>query len=1446
MANEEQRSQSANFNRPPRIQFPEMEGDEVSLPSPPTVQEQPDQGLLTAILPVAGIAVMAMFYVFRAATGGGEGLSFAIPMVILGGFTVGSTLFAQRARKREQARRKADAEMNYVRMLEKKRARLQAAHDAQVAILEYDFPHPADWLSAALTRDGRLWERRADDTDFSAFRLGVGRVPSKIKINTPDPDEDSPGLDKALALADEYRYLPTAPVAASLLKDVGVGICGKRSLVLKMVRAAVCNLATTHAPQDLHIHLISAASNSDDWKWMEWLPHTSQSHRGGAADLIAFDTNNIRNLMGLLGQIIDERRENKNAKLPHLLVIIDDPQLVESESVYSTLLKEGESVGASALCLVSAFETIPSQCRAIIEINDNEQFRYARIGENALEIEGRQIDGLSTSDAEGIARALSSVVMRETGGAGRIPRRVDFLEMMRVRYVEDLRDYMRIAWRRPIRKGIIPFAAPIGRESLAVETVIALDEDHHGPHGVLAGTTGAGKSELLQTLICSLVLQHDPRLLTLLLIDFKGGATFNVFSGLPHTVGTVTNLDSIRVSRALEALKAETSYRQQFLDSMNVRDINQYHRFFASSPSRVADKHYKPLPHLFIIVDEFAQLAKEMPDFMRELVRTVQVGRSLGLHLILGTQSPMDVITDEMNANLQFRICLRVQNVEASRAMLRRPDAAFLPAGWPGRGYFQVGTQGMFKQFQTAYVGGDYEPKREEETPKEKMVLELITESGEVINLLPDTRTSLPSSVGGDGAGGSNGSHAGQNGAGAIVEISQPYTVAKAIVETIVSYAKDDDVPWQKPLLLPPLEERLTLAKPFAKASTVGWDGAQWNEPGEDHEGNPIRLGSAPIGLLDDVYNRTQYPLWINLNAGTAEGGNRTNRKDGHVIVMGSPGSGKTMFVRTLAISMAMLHPPEKLHMYFLSFTGTGLDDLGELPHAERVIYGTEPERVRRLFNRLIKLMEDRQAGRATPFAPTVMLAIDQYEQFRDTYRELYGADLDRIVNEGRAVGIFIVLTANSAGVIPDRIRSLVQQRVALELGDPADYIMAVGRISAVNDDLPAGRGFFSNNPPLACQISLPCIRASDDDADTLGAMNEIIAQMIAGYQVIKGKAPDAVVPKAQRQAPAVIEELPAKVPLHTLVTPITRKNEYHVLTPLGRYDDDAQTVFTLDWWNAGPHFIVTGPPGSGKTNMLQAAVLSAAQMHSPEQMRFLLVDFNGRALRSLSGLKHVIRRVTDVIELKAQLLNLQSEMNAFYAGVRDQMAESDDPPRLPATVIMIDDYDATSEALSSNPELLMQLRDHARLHSELGLYIWVAGYLERTTDPLIKQLLLKRSGFGLQIKESLQKLNVRTTGLSNEAMPEGRTYVPQGNAIRVVQTAFVESAHGYVQQINERLWGEYERAEWQYPATLEQAMATPKTNGSNARRFGDPSLSIDTPGLLEDLLGRNLGGGRK
>ncbi|HVU11586.1 MAG TPA: FtsK/SpoIIIE domain-containing protein, partial [Phototrophicaceae bacterium] len=986
--------------------------------------------------------------------------------------------------------------------------------------------------------------------------------------------------------------------------------------------------------------------------------------------------------------------------------------------------------------------------------------------------------------------------------AERIPQRVDFLSMYGARRVEDLTLKLRARWSRSIPDGILPFPALLGAESLTASTEIWLDETHHGPHGMLAGTTGAGKSELLQTLICSLVIEHDPRLLNLLLIDFKGGSTFNVFANLPHTVGMVTNLDGTLVARTLAALKAETDWRQAFLKSMRVRDITQYHRIYSQdiNTQHFGSVNYKPLPHLFIIVDEFAQLAKEMPDFLRELVRTAQVGRSLGLHLILGTQSPMDVITEEMNANLQFRICLRVQNIEASRAMLRRPDAAYLPASYPGRGYFQVGEQGMFKQFQTAYVGAEYHRQDAliaERAVSEAPILEFLGTTGDKQDLLPRPARSN----------------------------SHTYTVAQAVADLVVGYAEQERIPASKPILLRPLSERMTLADTFEHIGVGGWNGERWLSPGRDHLGRPIPLGSAPVGMVDDAANRTQYPLWLHL--GSDDGTSVVRRKDGHILIVGTPGTGKTNLLRTLALSAALLHAPDKLHLYFLSFTGAGLDDLGHLPHAERVIYGAESERIRRLFARLIRILEERQAGEASR-VPLITVFIDQYEGFREMARthDHLTSEFERLLVEGRAAGIAFVITASSVDSVPDRLRSIIGQRIAFTLGDTPSYAMLVGRLSAPPENSPPpGRGYIYNSPPLLCQIALPQMSARDgltSEAEMLNRMSSLIQEMRAGYENAKASLNVS-------QSPQPVHILPSRIDLKQLLDDVPMvSGDQRILTLLGRWDDDALTPFLFDWTATGGQMIVTGPPGSGKTNLLHAAAISAAASSSPDQLSLLLIDCDGRSSAPLSALKHTVAYASDPPEVDQYLRMMQEDLSAGSGR---------------KFVVMIDDYDSFAETLRQFPELdtLNLLRDLLRSYGGERLFLWIAAYLDRSTDVLIKYLLMRRAGFALVVKDSLTRLNVRTTGLSGEMMPTGRAYLPseRGSSIGIVQTALVSDAAGMIQAINER-WQGYQAA----PQSVEPVKTTrrqaPSTqNGQNSTdSLDDPIAEIDVEGLIEDLLG--------
>lgn len=1336
---------------------------EITLPPHPEAVELRDPHWLVSVIPVLGISVMAVFYLLRSTADSANSALFAVPLLLLAVFTVIGTIAANRWRKRDHERQNTEKTLGYVRLMHSKLVRLQAAQDSQRAILQMRYAPINQLLYQVLSQEHLIPGKHANDPLSTHVRLGIGRIPLMLTIHTPDPDQNRENSSRAFRLANSYRFVDDAPVILSLKDHTPIGVFGSRDNTLAVVRTIICQLVATHNANNLRIVLVAPDVEPEDWDWARWLSHT------GHGKWLAFDADIQRDTLARINQqYVDyNAKAHRIADEPdHTLIVFDNVSWDTASGIHDLLTDKDYSDHISSISISSNYAGLPNDCRTIVDVHDDATLGCIGKHDNKLSVVNCQAETISPYDARLLVRALSYQQTIRQEHADDPPSQIDFLDMYNVDHVNQLQRLIHLRWQRDLQSSTLPFPVPVGRENLVTDLFLQLSDEHHGPHGVLAGTTGSGKSELLQTLVTSFAIEHHPNWLNFLLIDFKGGSTFELFKGLPHTVGTVTNLDGSLIRRVLDALASEIDARQRKFKRLNVRDIRQYHRYHGQ------DTDAEPIPHLLIIIDEFAQLAREMPDFLSELVRIAQIGRSLGLHLILATQSPMDIITDEINANLQFRICLRVQTADASRTMLRRPDAAYIPASNVGRGFLQVGESGFFKHFQTAYLGSDYAPQSVND---DYLVLEIVDQSSKTINLLPDAHQHET-----------------------VMTIGEPYTMAHAIVDSLRDYCTRHEIAPAAPLLLPPLEQQVDLSTVFAERFVGGWNGQDWSQPIDRFTGSQVAIGNAPIGIVDNVTLREQAPLWIQLNAQTQQ----LSTKMGHVLIIGGPNSGKTVAIQTIALSQAILHSPDDLHMYFLSFSDTQLASFAQqLPHAERVIHGTESERVRRLFGRLTHIMQQRETGRSAA-EPTIILFMDQYEQFRDMYFEQHMAELDRICSQGRSANIFLIMTTTSIGSISERMRSLIQQRIMLRVSDPTDYIIGIGaQPQQVVQDMMPGRALIANNPPLPCQISLPIVTI--EDLEETKATLDLFQLMQLNYQTLRGRT----------QSPLPIDELPS----HLAWEDLPRQNVSEELVTIQGYrDDDYLGNFILNWQSQGPDFVVTGPPSSGKTNLLISSVLSAAQISTPDKLQFVLVDFSKRSFTELSKLKHVIAHITDVETLAAIIPSLQT-----------RIAQST------SVVIIFDNYDMISEATGGDSTISVQLRSLVRNYSaDNKLFVWLSSYLEHSGDPLLRHLLMQRAGFAFGSKEHLYGFNVRTNELTNKLMPPGRAFFIQYSTIETVQIGFVDNTARHVAHINDLLWQGHVRAD--KLAVHDPSASSVELPENNSHQAG---IDIDTAGLLEDLL---------
>ena len=1208
-----------------------------------------------------------------------------------------------------------------------------------------------------------------------------------------------------------------------------IGVAGDRDAVYHFVRSALAHYVVFHAPMDAKLFVLSHAT--PEWEWTERLPHCTGAENQqlvllldqtgpGAASNTARVTKFLEGLRKQLTQRqmrlrdSDARARGDDPTLPFYLIVVDlldaapgstSPLAeLESDAAISLVLKQGASVGAAIMFLTRDRSRIPSDCTALVEIESTApptnrssreapsiHFRFAQTGINSFRYFGNADLIDSAEIMRGLANELAALQVRRAFGAD-LPDRVPFLTLTGCESLAELTALARSNWESSKKaQEADHLRATVGLVSGGKPRTLVFSARDDGVHGMIAGSTGSGKSELLIALIVMLAIRYDPSALNFVLVDFKGGGAFGDFVDLPHCVDVITNLAISGVMRMFSAIQAELRRRQKLLSDSGTSSILEYRQ------KRMHEA--RPFPFLFIVIDEFAELMATRPEFKAELESITRVGRTLGVSLVLAAQRPSGV-TDQMRSNIKLRISLRVETEADSREILRRTDAAYLPGSIPGRGFVQIGTDEI-EAIQVAYAGDPYvDPTYR---PKVLWPDRIGRQSGRDHDRKP---------------------------------------LYRAIIESLTTLANDQRVPKQPAPWPAPLPAQLALTDwllssvPDAKPLTAEryldaesldtillgqrrdpgvslnpalnrWmhEGRGWVEPleWERHAFRPV------IGLLDNPTAARQAPVSVELVRG-------------HAAVFGASGWGKTTFVRTLVVSLAATHSPAAARVYILDLGGHNLSALAHLPHVEAII-SPDDENYQEQVEQLLRELEDTLSARKLTLStsglsdmraynaahpdqpvPGLVFIVDNFVEFKETFGKSRDNNVDSILDrfvalarECRPYGIYLVVTAGQVTALPTQAFNLFTERFAFRLSDATDYRGVVGGAVDSAPDLP-GRGYVSSErQPLLFQLATPLDSGAANETADLERLAESMHEFIRteGLEYVPaltvGALPKSVLYRhmlANQLGWPLDETLGQRLHDHmeqTWKRNLTREHAAWLEAPIGMLPGSRGTrTLHFEAKQDGAHGLIAGGTGSGKSELLMAMIVGLAINYSPEILTFVLVDYKGGGtFKPFEDLPHTVDLVTNLNKsgvhrmftaIMAEIERRQ-DLNA-RTGTKDIVEYRQRGLHLnggepyPHLFVIIDEY---AEMISDSPEFKAVLESITRTGRAQGVVLILASQRPTgVTDQMyanIKLHMCLRVEDAATSREVLRRSDA--AGLPN--MP-GRGYLQVGNDnIELIQFAW-------------------------------------------------------------------------
>ena len=961
-------------------------------------------------------------------------------------------MLAESYQKKLKKKKEALRQKKYSEYLQDKVEKIKNIEQKQSNILRENNYTLEDINSRIMNNHNGVWQREIIDEDFLDVTLGIGDINAFIEIQAPTEQfslyEDNL-KEKVNKIVTEERLLKDVPINVSMINNRVLPFIINATFKDKYINSIMMQILFYYSGLDLKIVVLTNNANETKWEYIKYMPHCWANNR--ERRFFAIEENEMQQLSQYLEKVYDERAHvnkedediNKNSKSdsdlykdysPYYLIVTDDFKTIKNLSIIDRVIHSTKNVGFSLLVFDDSLKNLPSRVEQFVNIEES----VGNLCTRDLEVKNQVTFKSSYIDVDmfQVMKILANIPLTSLSATGSLPTSLTFLEMFNAGKIEQLNVLNRWVENDPTTS----LHTPVGM--MANEKYLDLDlhEKYHGPHGLIAGTTGSGKSEFIITYILSLAINYHPYEVQFVLIDYKGGGLAGAFENresgikIPHLIGTITNLDVSEMHRTLVSIRSELQRRQiRFNEAREILnegtiDIYKYQRLYREG------KVKEPMSHLFVISDEFAELKDQQPDFMDELISTARIGRSLGIHLILATQKPSGVVNDQIWSNSRFKVCLKVQTTDDSYEMLKKSDAANIKE--PGRFYLQVGNDEIFELGQSAWAGAKYVPV-ERMSRKIDDDIVFVDNDGSVIKKINEEVKTID-----------NVNHGEQ-----LVNVVK-YLSDIAIREKIAF----------RNLWLPALEEFISLGSLIKKYSQY----------------KPVLYDiDVVIGEYDNPSSITQGLVKVDL----------TNE---NLLVIGIPGSGKENLLTTLVYSACIYHRPEEVNFYLLDFGAESLAAFKKMPHVGEVITIDNLGKIDSYFNFLEREIQKRKnlfadySGSYVNYCensgqklPLIVTVLNSYESFIENCGDMEDR-LIRILREGIKYGINIVTTVVAANSMRTTMLDCYQKKIMLQVADSFDYSYIM---NAPRDLVPKkcyGRGIVGIGDDV-CEFQVASVDTSEN-----------------------------------------------------------------------------------------------------------------------------------------------------------------------------------------------------------------------------------------------------------------------------------------------------------------------------------------------------------------------------